>query len=282
MNFVAKLVSTVFFSGNRRFWLILMSLLGLIVPIESPLNLVVSGTSSGVAMAQDESVAPKKKKKKRKKKKKKKKGISEEVAPTESTEESASGEAGPESTTKRQKNNSKSFELLLNAGLTPMPMVGFGGTLGFFMGDGSHAIELGGTFGKKTDEFVNLGVMHAGVRYRKSFFSIPYVAVGLGFRSASAAWNNLGSLDGEPAELKTGLVSAGPAAEVAIGAQFILGSVAIGADIAAAVIPLGAKVKETRAEGDYDEEDYTLQAEKFNKYKGMNLMIMKVGIGLAL
>lgn len=281
MNFVAKLGSRVSLSGKRYFWLILMSLLGLILPIDSPLNLLGSGTSSGVAIAQDESVAPTKKKKKRKKKKKKKKGISEEVSPTE-TGESASGEAGAATKTKGPKSKSKSFELLLNAGLTPTPMVGFGGTMGFFMGDGSHAIELGGTYGKKTDEFVNIGVLHAGVRYRKSFFSIPYVALGLGYRSASAAWNNLGSLDGEPVELKTGLVSAGPAAEVAIGAQFILGSVAIGADIAAAVIPLGAKVKETRAEGEYDEEDYALQAEKFNKYKGMNLMIMKVGIGLAL
>jgi hypothetical protein len=225
------------------------------------------------AQAQDESTssetttAPKKKKLKKKKKKKK------SVPAADATEEGVASSPKPAT-------DKKTFELLLNAGLAPSPMLGVGGTAGLFVGGGRSAIELSGTYGKKTEDVVSIGVMYTGVRYRQSIFGAPYVAAGLGYRSVSAVWNNLSADESE--ELKTTSTSTSIAIELAGGAQFHLGSFAIGADVVGVIFPVSKSVKDTLPEAAYSQTDYDTQYAHFQKYNGLSLVVMKVGIGLAI
>jgi hypothetical protein len=231
--------------------LIALSLVGLVLPL----------TPTEVYAA--EKTAPKKKKKKSKKPKK---GISEPVE-----------DAPPPPTP----SDAKRFEVLANAGLAPNPMLGFGATLGLFMGDGSSAIEGSLLTASKKYEVVSMASTVFGARYRKSFWTVPYVAAGLGLRTLTAKWNTLSANETE--ELASGASSTAVVLDIAFGGQIRFGSIALGADLVGVLFPV-AKLSTSETvpdEGTYSTDDYATQKAVFDKQNGMNLVLFKVGIGFA-
>jgi hypothetical protein len=175
----------------------------------------------------------------------------------------------------------KTFEVLLNAGLAPNPLLGVGGTVGFFLGDGSSAIEASVLASQKKFPIVAMTSTVFGARYRKSFFGIPYIAIGAGMRSLTAKWNTL-SID-ETEEFASGASSSSIILDSAIGGQMILGHFVLGADIIGVMYPVskGAVKETTPAEGSYSVSDYQTQLDVFNGQNGMNLVIFRAGIGVA-
>lgn len=233
--------------------------------------LAVSLVFTGVTVAPHNAIASEKTttKKTVKKKKKKKKAAEKTV-----TEEATA--IPPEETP----SSSKTIEILANVGLAPSPFLAAGGTIGLFLGSGDMAVE--GTFmmGQAKDDPVSMASTVVTARFRKSFFGIPYVAAGLGMRSLTAKWNTL-SVD-ETEEFPSGITSTALIAELALGAQFSLGSFLIGADLVGVMYPVSKMSKsETIPEGSYSETDYAEQKEKFEAKEGMNLILGRVGIGLA-
>ncbi len=173
----------------------------------------------------------------------------------------------------------KRFEVLLNLGLAPNPMLGFGSTVGYFLNP-STAIEGSFLMASGKSDVVALSSTVVGTRLRKSFGTIPYVAGGLAMRMISGKWNTLSEDESE--EFVSGASSNAIALDLAVGGQFMLGSILLGADVAGIMYPV-VKLSNTEQlpEGTYSGSDYTAQKEKFDKFTGMNLILFRVVVGLA-
>lgn len=178
------------------------------------------------------------------------------------------------------KSKDPSFEMLLNVGLAPSPLLGFGGTLGYFL-QPDLALELSFLTASGKVEPVAISAMVAGTRIRKSFGSIPYIAGGLAMRTVTAKWYTLS--DGEADdEYETSSSATSIVLDAAVGAQFKLGSILLGADVGGIMYP-AFKVSKTDKipEEAYNVDDYAEQKAKFDKFNGMNLILFKVGVGIA-
>ncbi|MCX6126684.1 MAG: hypothetical protein NTV34_18275 [Proteobacteria bacterium] len=210
------------------------------------------------------------KKKSKKRSKKKKPTGAEEVPPD------------PEATTEGSSSTPpKRFEILVNAGLAPNPFLGIGGTVGIFLGDGSSAIEGSLLTAQKKIDPVSFSATVFGARYRKSFFTVPYIAAGLGLKTLTAKWNTL-SVD-EQAEFASGGSSTSIILDLAFGGQVKFGSLVLGADAVGVMYPI-VKLSKTETkpdEGVYSVDDYAAQKEKFDKQNGLNLVLFRVGLGFA-
>ena len=209
--------------------------------------------------------------KKKKKKSKKKKGAgTEEVAPDPATPTDSGSVAPP-----------KRFEILVNAGLAPNPFLGVGGTVGIFLGDGSSAIEGSLLTAQKKIDPVSFSATVFGARYRKSFFTVPYIAAGLGVKTLTAKWNTL-SVD-ESEEFPSGGSSTSIILDLAFGGQVKFGSLVLGADAVGVMYPI-VKLSKTETkpdEGVYSVNDYADQKAKFDKQNGLSLVLFRVGLGFA-
>lgn len=172
----------------------------------------------------------------------------------------------------------KSFEVLVNAGMAPQPFIGFGGTAGMFLGDGSSAIETTLLMASGKIDPISVSQIVIGARYRKNIGSIPYVAAGLGLRSLAGKWYTLDTTGTD--QFESGASSSSVVLDIAAGGQLRFGSIVLGADAVGIMYPIfKLSNKETLPEGTYDEEDYKTQKAKFDKQNGMGLVLFKVGVG---
>lgn len=246
----------------------------LIIVLAALLGGSTSFTTSAYA-AEGESTGKKSKTKKNKKKKKKKKSGGSEDKGTEVEPAKASGES-PEGT---EASGKSKFELLGNIGLSPSPLVGFGATLGLIKDSGSGG-ELTVSYAAGKSDTIGYKVLHAGGRYRRGLIKVGYVAGGLGLRMASGNWFVLNTTG--DAEYAGSASLNAVTLDAAVGAQFKLGSIAIGADLAGFSYPIfkmGVKANKP-VEEDYDESDADTQQAKFDKAAaGMHLILLKVGVG---
>lgn len=174
----------------------------------------------------------------------------------------------------------KKWELLLNAGLDPQPLLGVGATFGRNLKPGL-ALEVFASRASGKIEPVAVNVLSVGTRIRKSFLGkIPYVAGGLGFSMASGSWYtyNFDQTDELPSTSSSNALTL----NLALGAQMQFGSFLVGADLAGIVFPIVKMgVKDGAPSDPYDENDFAEQKAKFNKLTGMTMVLCKVGIGFA-
>jgi hypothetical protein len=172
-------------------------------------------------------------------------------------------------------------QLLGNAGLSPSPMLGIGGTFGMIKDNGSGIEATLLMSSGKVDKIVAAQITHIGGRYRKGLTKSLYGAGGAGFRMASGKWNVLNQT--ADAEYPAGASLNAVTLDGAIGAQFKMGSILIGADALGISFPLfkmGVK-KTAPSEEDYDTADADTQQAKFDKAAaGMIITIAKVGVGI--
>jgi hypothetical protein len=212
--------------------------------------------------------APKKKKKKKKKK-------TEEVPAEEaSTDGSAKTEAEP------AVSDYKKVKLLANVGLLPNSLFGFGATAGFNF---SHDFGIEGLFSTASKQIdpVVVSVTSFGFRAHKNFGSIPYVAGGMSMRMLDGSWNTVNKT--KRAEYESSYKSTALTLDLAAGAEFKLGAIVIGADLVGIMFPV-TKLSSTEGvpeKSDYDTGDYDEQKAKVTAYDGMNLMLVRLGIGIA-
>lgn len=175
----------------------------------------------------------------------------------------------------------KKWEVLLNAGLEPSPFIGLGGTVGRYL---KSDLALEAFFSRSSGkvEPVAITIMNAGVRVRKNFGKIPYVAGGLGMSMASGSWFTLAPAPAED-QYASSATSNAITLNLAAGAQMHFGSFVLGADAVGVVFPVVKMgVKDTPPTETYDEDDYKEQKAKFSKVAGgMGLVLLKVGIGFA-
>lgn len=176
----------------------------------------------------------------------------------------------------------KKWEILLNAGMEPSPFIGIGGTVGRYL-NSDLAIE--GFFSRSTGkvEPVAITIMNAGVRVRKNFGKIPYVAGGLGMSMATGTWYTLSPVGTTAEDLPSSSTSNAITLNLAAGGQMHFGSFVLGADAVGVIFPvMKMGVKDTPPTDAYDEDDFNDQKAKFSKVAGgMGLVLLKVGIGFA-
>lgn len=195
-----------------------------------------------------------------------------------------SGKSRPAASTvnsESSKPSSSKMQILANAGLSPAPLFGFGGTVGMIKDSGS-GFEATLTFASGKSGTVGASVTHIGARYRLGMLKIGYVAAGAGFRMASGKWFVLNS--DESAEYEAGSSLNALTLDAALGTQFKFGSILVGADLAGISFPLfkmGVK-KTLPTEEDYSESDANAQQGKFDKLAaGMTLTLLKAGVGIS-
>jgi hypothetical protein len=224
--------------------------------------------SSPCLISQGAQAAPKKGSIKTKAKKKGSKSKEPKIQPVD---------AGAEAS---EKSSPSKIELLVNAGISPSPFIGFGGTLGL-MKDSGSGLESTLTFASGKSGTVSASVTHIGGRYRMGLMKLGYIAAGGGFRMASGKWFVLNTTQSD--EYAAGASLNAVTLDAAVGGQIKFGSILVGADLFGISFPifkLGVK-KTIPTEPDYDEDDATSQQAKFDKIAaGMNLTLVKAGIGM--
>lgn len=181
---------------------------------------------------------------------------------------------------KKEAKDTKKWQVLFNAGMEPSPLIGIGATIGKKL---SPSLALEGFFSRASGkvEPVAITVMNGGVRARKSFGNIPYVAAGLGVQMATGSWFTYNETQTD--ELATTSAANAITLNLAAGGQLRFGSFVLGADAVGIIFPVAKMgVKDTPPTDPYDQADFDEQKAKFTKVAGgMGLVIFKVGIGLA-
>lgn len=176
--------------------------------------------------------------------------------------------------------SSSKMEILANAGLSPSPLLGFGGTLGFIKDTGS-GFESAVTYTSGESDTISASVLHIGARYRMGVAKIGYIAAGAGFRMASGKWFVINTE--ESAEFAAGASLNAVTVDASLGGQIKFGSFLLGADLVGISYPafkLGVK-KTLPSDTGYSENDARSQQAKFDKIAaGMTLTLLKVGAGL--
>ena len=174
----------------------------------------------------------------------------------------------------------KKWEVLLNAGMEPSPLIGIGATVGRYI---KPDLAIEGFFSRATGkvEPVAITVMNIGARARKNFGKIPYVAGGLGMSMASGSWFTYNQ--GQTDELASSSSENAITLNLGAGAQMQFGSFLVGADAVGIIFPvMKMGVKDTPPGDAYDEDDFNEQKAKFSKVAGgMGLVLLKIGIGMA-
>jgi hypothetical protein len=177
-------------------------------------------------------------------------------------------------------NRSGDIQALLNAGLSPTPMLGFGGSVGLINESGS-GLEAGLMFASSKVDTITARVIHVSGRYRLGFMKFAYVAGGAGFRMAEGKWFVLNDTESAEYEASSGLNAV--TFDLAVGGQMNFGSIVLAADaigISYPLFKLGVKKGEP-AEEDYSRDDANAQQGKFDKVaSGLTISIAKVGVGL--
>lgn len=180
----------------------------------------------------------------------------------------------------KAKSSGSRIEVLANLGLSPSPLLGFGGTFGMIKDDGG-GLETTLTIASGKSGTISASVTHIGARYRIGLIKVGYIGAGAGFRMASGKWFVLNA--DESAEYEAGSSLNAVTIDGAAGAQFKFGSIIIGADIVGISFPIfkmGVK-KTVPSESDYSETDANAQQGKFDKLAaGMSLTLAKVGVGM--
>ncbi len=183
-------------------------------------------------------------------------------------------------TSSSSKSSPSKVHALVNAGLSPSPLFGFGGTLGMIKDDGG-GLEASLTLASGKASTISASVTHIGARYRIGLAKIGYIAAGAGFRMASGKWFVLNT--DESAEYEAGSSLNAVTLDAAAGTQFRFGKILLGADLFGISFPLfklGVK-KTVPSEEDYSADDASAQQGKFDKIAaGMNLTLVKVGVGM--
>ncbi|MCX6119455.1 MAG: hypothetical protein NT027_18105 [Proteobacteria bacterium] len=173
----------------------------------------------------------------------------------------------------------KKLGALINVGLAPNPLLGFGATVSYYLNP-TMAVEGSFLTASGKIEPVAVSATVFGARVKKVFGTIPYVGAGLAMRSVASKWNTLSEAGDE--EFESGASSNAIALDLAVGGQFRLGSILLGADVVGIMFPL-LKMSNTEQvpEGTYSQSDFDEQKGKFEKINGMNMILFKVGIGIA-
>ena len=184
-------------------------------------------------------------------------------------------------TTAAEPETEKNHKIVMGSlGLTPSPLVGFGGSVASLKSSGS-GLEATFTYASGKSGTIAAQVTHIGGRYRMGLGKMFYGAGGTGLRMAKGNWLVLNQT--ADAEYAAGSSLNAVTLDGAIGGQVKFGSIVIGADVLGISFPLfkmGVK-KTVPAEEDYDTADADAQQAKFNKLAaGMTLTLMKVGLGI--
>jgi hypothetical protein len=188
---------------------------------------------------------------------------------TGTTDTSESSPSGP-----------RKIQLLCNAGLSPMPFVGFGASVGILNAQ-RKGLEAGFLLAGGKSGTIAAQVTQLSGRYRLPFGNFFYGAGGVGLRMAKGSWYVLNQT--ADAEYKAGASFNAVTLDGAAGAQTSLGPILIGADLVGFSFPLlKMGVKNTRpTEEDYDTADADSQQGKFNKLAaGLTLTVARLGIGI--
>jgi hypothetical protein len=173
----------------------------------------------------------------------------------------------------------RKVQLLGNGGLSPNPLMGFGGTLGL-LNQQNKGFETGFMMSSGKSGTVAISVTQLSGRYRLPVGRFFYGAAGAGLRIAKGSWYVLNQT--ADAEYKAGASLNAVTLDGAFGTQIKMGPVLLGADLVGFSFPMFKMgVKSTKpSEEDYDTADADAQLGKFNKLAaGLTLTVAKVGIG---